>query len=105
MAIKKRTSASAAEIEAFGDAADAPPKAMATTPVHTPETISDTGQQAPSVEGWPTGHPKTFLIRWPNADLVMELEAVAKLEDRSKHQTILRALERGLRVMRLENEH
>lgn len=46
---------------------------------------------------------KTLLIRWPDATLPAELAEVAGLEDRSQHKTALRALQRGLEVLRAEH--
>lgn len=104
MAMKRRVKATAAEIEAFGDAADQPHvsneknenAAAATATVPQPRETQEVT--------WPAGLPKTFLIRWADPNLVYQIEDMARIEERSKHQTVLRALERGLQVMRLENE-
>ncbi len=44
-----------------------------------------------------------MLIRWPDAALAIELAQVAALEDRSQHKTALRALQRGLEILRAEH--
>lgn len=52
---------------------------------------------------WPANVPKSLLIRWPDAALAVELAEVAALEDRSQHKTALRAMQRGLEVLRAEH--
>lgn len=106
MAIKKRPPVDPAAIEAFGEAADAPPAAAA---VVAPVERAATPRQAPAPARkpkpgeWPSDVPKSLLIRWPDADLALELASVAALEDRSQHKTALRALQRGLEVLRAEH--
>lgn len=101
MAIKKRTPIDQARIEAFGEAADATPEA--TPPI---ENLAPASPAMPSrtVAGeWPADVAKTLLIRWPDASLAIELAHVSALEDRSQHKTALRALQRGLEVLRAEH--
>jgi len=98
MAIKKRPQPDQARIEAFGAAADEP-----VTPTPAPAaTAAPTRAAAPAGE-WPADVPKSMLIRWPDAALATELAQVAALEDRSQHKTALRALQRGLEILRAEH--
>ena len=96
MAIKKRPQPDQSRIEAFGAAADEP-----VTPTPAPAT-APTRAAAPAGE-WPADVPKSMLIRWPDAALATELAQVAALEDRSQHKTALRALQRGLEILRAEH--
>lgn len=97
MGIKKRTQADQARIEAFGAAADDP---VTTTPAPAAAPAKTTAVAAP----WPVDVPKSMLIRWPDAALAIELAQVAALEDRSQHKTALRALQRGLEILRAEHD-
>lgn len=103
MAIKKRPQADPAAIEAFGAAADTPPE----TPAPVAATTAAPRQVAPPCTPqpgeWPADVAKTLLIRWPDATLPSELAEIAGLEDRSQHKTALRALQRGLEVLRAEH--
>jgi hypothetical protein len=103
MAIKRRTHADPAAIEAFGAAADQPPEE---------HTIAEQSPAAPSTPApspvatatsWPAGVAKTHLIRWRTPDLALLLAEVSRLEDRSKHKTALRALQLGLEILRSEH--
>jgi hypothetical protein len=90
MAIKRRPQATQldpAAVEAFGAAAEATEVSAAEAPPKAPTT----GAAA-----------RTLLIRYPDADLPRELAAVAALEERSQHATALRALRRGLAILRAE---
>ncbi|MDZ4234673.1 hypothetical protein [Microbacterium sp. 1P10AE] len=103
MAIKKRPQADPAAIEAFGAAADTPPEApspVASAPT-PPRQVAPARSTQPGE--WPADVAKTLLIRWPDATLPSELAEVAGLEDRSQHKTALRALQRGLEVLRAEH--
>lgn len=102
MAIKKRPQADPAAIEAFGAAADTPPDLPAP---HAPAPASRATAPARGARPgqWPADVAKTLLIRWPDANLATELAHVAELEDRSQHKTALRALQRGLEVLRAEH--
>ncbi|MCK3769160.1 hypothetical protein MZK47_05705 [Microbacterium aerolatum] len=104
MAIKKRPPVDPAAIEAFGAAADVPQAAATPTPEAAPEHPREVERAKKVAQGeWPEGLAKTLLIRWPDANLALELADVAKLEDRSQHKTALRALQRGLEVLRAEH--
>lgn len=98
MGIKKRAQPDQARIEAFGAAADDP---ATPTPAAAPTAVpaKTTAVAAP----WPVDVPKSMLIRWPDAALAIELAQVAALEDRSQHKTALRALQRGLEILRAEH--
>lgn len=100
MGIKKRTQPDQARIEAFGAAAD-DPATSTPTPAAAPAAVpaKTTAVAAP----WPVDVPKSMLIRWPDAALAIELAQVAALEDRSQHKTALRALQRGLEILRAEH--
>lgn len=104
MAIKKRTPAESAAIEAFGEAADTPPASLSRP---RPATQGRAALIAPrrgsSAAEWPEGVSKTLLIRYPDAQLAIELAEVAALEDRSQHKTAVRALQRGLEILRAEH--
>lgn len=101
MAIKKRTPVDQARIEAFGAAADAPTE-NATLAADPPPAVPTTPSK-PAVGEWPADVAKTLLIRWPDANLALELAQVSALEDRSQHKTAIRALQRGLDVLRAEH--
>ncbi|MFZ4843970.1 hypothetical protein [Mycetocola saprophilus] len=102
MAIRKREPVEQAKIEAFGAAADTPlsdPALSVNAPV--PRVTARPSEKATQTAA--SDLPKTFLIRWgDDVDLALELAEIAKLEDRSQHKTALRALRRGLEVMREE---
>lgn len=107
MAIRKRPKASPADIEAFGDAADRP----AVTNTERPEVgegkrVRPVRVSAPSVREsageWPEGVARTMLIRWSDPATAIELADVARMDDRSQHATALRALQRGLQVLKSE---
>lgn len=103
MGIKKRAQPDQARIEAFGAAADDPATPTLTpTPAAAPAAVpaKTTAVAAP----WPVDVPKSMLIRWPDAALAVELAQVAALEDRSQHKTALRALQRGLEILRAEHD-
>jgi hypothetical protein len=104
MAIKKRTPVDPAKIEAFGAAAEAPAEVMpATTPTLPPTPRTST--RTPSAGEWPEGTSRTFLLRWgKNPELPALLAEVAELEDRTQQKTALRALQRGLEVIRAEHK-
>lgn len=116
MAIKKRhrPAVDLAAIEAFGDAADAPQdRADATAGgVSAPAARSAVAVQsgnrgdseAASSEVWPEGLAKTFLLRFPDPQMPLQLEQLQKILGRNKHQTLLLALRRGLEALRLEAE-
>lgn len=102
MAIKKRAQAEQAAIEAFGAAADTPGESAPTVPEPAPQHAATPAPKRLAGE-WPANVPKSLLIRWPDARLPVELAEVAALEDRSQHKTALRALQRGLEVLRAEH--
>jgi hypothetical protein len=110
MAIKKRTQQERdreARIEAFGAAAEArsneaAPAAAPAAPVAPAAATSGDRQPAP-VAGEQRAWPKNALIRYPNEDLPKLLAEVAALEERTHHATTLRALRRGLEVLRDEH--
>ena len=61
--------------------------------------------RATSAGEWPEGTSKTFLLRWgKNPELPALLAEVAELEDRTQQKTALRALQRGLEVIRAEHK-
>jgi hypothetical protein len=107
MAIKKRTQQERdreARIEAFGAAAEANSKEP--TPVAQPvaPAAAPSADRAPApAAGEPRSWPKNALIRYPNEDLPKLLAEVAALEERTHHATTLRALRRGLEVLRDEH--
>jgi hypothetical protein len=102
MAIKRRTPATQPDpeaIEAFGAAAEAPTVAVPTRAAErVPGVVADDEHKIPKTA------PRTLLIRYPSTELPLELAAVAALEDRSQHATALRALRRGLAILRAEAE-
>ena len=122
MPIKRRPTtdpATEAAIEAFGEAAERPPVATVTTaaPATTTSRPSAPGAApkaraaakprkspapTPATE-WPDDLAKTLLIRYPDMELPMLLAEVAQLVDRSQHATALRALRRGLEVLKDES--
>lgn len=52
---------------------------------------------------WPADVAKTLLIRCPDFELPALLSDVARAEERSQHATALRALRRGLEILRDED--
>jgi hypothetical protein len=105
MGIKKRAQPDQARIEAFGAAADGPATPTPTptpTPAAAPAAVP--GKTTAVAAPWPVDVPKSMLIRWPDAALAIELAQVAALEDRSQHKTALRALQRGLEILRAEHD-
>ncbi|RLK46429.1 hypothetical protein [Microbacterium telephonicum] len=106
MAIKKRTPVDPAKIEAFGAAADAPTQEVeAPAPAPKAQPASRPAPRATSAGEWPEGTSKTFLLRWSkNPELPALLAEVAELEDRTQQKTALRALQRGLEVIRAEHK-
>jgi len=109
MAIKKRTPvdpATAAKIEAFGAAADAPPvsaEPMAASAPATPSAATTAPKKNAGKASRSEEVAKTFLIRWPDAELPLLLAEVAELDERSQHALALRALRRGLEAIRAES--
>ena len=109
MAIKKRPPvdpATEAKIEAFGAAADDPTStAQARAPQPAPNAAQRTrlaGATARKSAERSGGVAKTFLVRWPDDELPLLLAEVSALEDRSQHAVVLRALRRGLAVMKAD---
>jgi hypothetical protein len=109
MAIKKRTQQERdreARIEAFGAAAE--PRGSEAVVASVPEPVvqeatpSGDRQPAPTA-GEPRTWPKNALIRYPNDELPRLLAEVAALEERTHHATTLRALRRGLEILREEH--
>ncbi|WMY80066.1 hypothetical protein [Citricoccus sp. I39-566] len=107
MAIKKRSKS--AVIEAFGEAAERPvgsgqdsrdSEGVVVAPARSSRSAS-TGRREAAGE-WPEGVARTMLIRWPDPELAAELDAVAKMDDRSQHATAIRALRRGLEAIKGE---
>jgi hypothetical protein len=109
MAIKRRPSidpAKEAAIEAFGEAAERPVISGESGPGY-PKTVA-VPNTAPArtdqhVDHWPRDIAKTLLIRYPDLELPTMLGEVARLEERSQHATAVRALRRGLEVLKREN--
>lgn len=106
MAIKKRTPVDPAKIEAFGAAADAPTEPLqASAPESKAQPAARTTTRTTSTGEWPEGTSKTFLLRWgKNPELPALLAEVAELEDRTLQKTAVRALQRGLEVIRAEHK-
>ena len=109
MAIKKRTQQERdreARIEAFGAAAE--PRASEAVVASVPEPVAQAatplGDRRPAPTGGePRTWPKNALIRYPNDELPRLLAEVAALEERTHHATTLRALRRGLEILREEH--
>lgn len=107
MGIKKRPAPTAADIEAFGDAADQPlPSARAAA---APTARRKAFDATPTSGEWPEGVARTMLIRWPTPELASQLvdvtallKAAGDLDGRSQHATALRAMERGLQAIESE---
>lgn len=117
MAFKKRGEhdpAKEAAIEAFGDAAERPgdtePVRASSTPVARSATTTRPPKKAPAPAAtppaeWPEDIAKTLLIRYPDLELPALLAEVARFEERSQHATAVRALRRGLEVLKNEGKH
>lgn len=113
MAIKKRTQQERdreARIEAFGAAAESRSNEPAPTPATEAVASAAAPTTAPSGDRPPTPSagesrtwPKNALVRYPNDELPKLLAEVAALEERTHHATTLRALRRGLEVLRDEH--
>jgi hypothetical protein len=106
MAIKKRTQQERdreARIEAFGAAAEARSNEAAPAAPAAPAAAPSGDRQPAPVAGEQRAWPKNALIRYPNEDLPKLLAEVAALEERTHHATTLRALRRGLEVLRDEH--
>lgn len=117
MAIKSRKAVDPAAIEAFGDAADSPanvgpaPEPASAAPT-APGADTTAVRRAPgrarttptrAVErGWPVGVAKTVTLRYSDPELPELLAEIAALDDRSQHNTALRALRRGLDELKRE---
>lgn len=110
MGIRKRPTIDPAAIERFGDAADAPmtsaePAAASPVVAELAEKATAASKPRAGTTGeWPIGVGRTLTVRWTEPSLAEELAEVAALEDRSQHKTALRALQRGLEVIRAEHE-
>jgi hypothetical protein len=114
MAFKKRSESDLekeAAIEAFGDAAerpnDAEPVRAAGRPAVRPATTTRTPKKVPApavtpAAEWPEDIAKTLLIRYPDLELPALLVEVARFEERSQHATAVRALRRGLEILKNE---
>jgi hypothetical protein len=103
MAIKKRTQQERdreARIEAFGAAAEMP--AEAPTPPVTPAPARSSDRRPSARMAEETRLPKTALIKYPDEELPRLLAEVAAGEERSHHATTIRALRRGLEIMKSE---
>ena len=111
MAIKRRPTidpATEAAIEAFGEAAERPtealPIAQASRQTATrPAPKKASAPPATPATEWPADVAKTLLIRYPDLELPALLTDVARAEERSQHATALRALRRGLEILKDEN--
>lgn len=112
MAIKRRPTidpATEAAIEAFGEAAERPADApLAPQPTSRPTATrpapkKPTAPAATPAADWPADVAKTLLIRYPDLELPALLSDVARAEERSQHATALRALRRGLEILKEEN--
>lgn len=99
MAIKKREPIDQARLEAFAAAADTPALQPATA---TPRPVAAKPAASPESSGWPSGVPRTFLLRWSAPDMPQELAEIAALEDRSQHKIALKAMRLGLEALRAE---
>ena len=114
MAFKKRGDsdpAKEAAIEAFGDAAERPGETEPVRQPNRPATKTATTSRPPkkvpvraatSAADWPADIAKTLLIRYPDLELPALLAEVAQFEERSQHATAVRALRRGLEVLKNE---
>lgn len=102
MAIKQRRQPSAADVEAFGEAADQPSREAAPTPepptakpAPAPTPVAERSVQA-SAGAWPAGLARTLTLRYPDPTIPQLLAELAMHEERSQHNTAVRALRRGL---------
>lgn len=109
MGIKRRPTidpATEAAIEAFGEAAERPTEApiaqASPQPARPARKKVPTPPATPATE-WPDDVAKTLLIRYPDLELPALLTDVARAEERSQHATALRALRRGLEILKDEN--
>jgi hypothetical protein len=106
MAIKKRTQQERdreARIEAFGAAAEVSTEPTPVAQAAVPAAALSGDRQPASAAGESRSWPKNALIRYPNEELPKLLAEVAALEERTHHATTLRALRRGLEVLREEH--
>lgn len=111
MAIKRRPTpdpATEAAIEAFGDAAERPTETTSERPAAAKSVAAGripkktaAAAVTPAAE-WPTDVARTLLIRYPDLEMPALLTEVARLEERSQHSTAVRALRRGLEVLKNE---
>lgn len=123
MAIKRRErpAIDSAAIDSFGDAADVPAEQPAPTVSAPAATAGETPAPAPvraaarprptkpaaasdAAQAWPADLSKTFLLRFPDPSIPLEIEELQDLVARNKHQTILLALRRGIDALRREAE-
>ena len=110
MAIKPRRQPTPADIEAFGDAADKPVPRSEPAPEPTPEPPAPPstrgGQAAARPTGastaWPDGVARTLTLRYPDPSIPQLLAALAEADERSQHNTAVRALRRGLEELQRE---
>lgn len=114
MAFKKRSESDLekeAAIEAFGDAAerlsDTKPARPTSRQAAKSATTTRATQKVPAPAAtpaaeWPEDIAKTLLIRYPDLELPALLAEVARFEERSQHATAVRALRRGLEVLKNE---
>lgn len=112
MGIKRRPAidpATEAAIEAFGEAAERPaeapiaPQPASRTVATRPAPKKPSAPAATPAAEWPADVAKTLLIRYPDLELPALLGDVARAEERSQHATALRALRRGLEILKDEN--
>jgi len=124
MAIKRREhrpAVDSAAIDSFGDAADAPAEDQTPAQPDVAEAwlnlqqshvnsmaLRRTVKRADAViagpVSWPEDLAKSFLLRYPDPSIPLEIEQLQDVLGRSKHQTILLALRRGLDALRAEAE-
>ncbi|WP_298044705.1 hypothetical protein [uncultured Citricoccus sp.] len=99
MAFKQRKPApiDPVDIEAFAAGAENPAAVENAQSTATSSAVKDR-----RVGEWPAEVARTMLIRWPDPTLAVELATVAKMDDRSQHATALRALQRGLEILKSE---
>lgn len=123
MAIKRRErpAVDSAAIDEFGDAADAPIEEQAPAPGSVEAATIDLKQAHVKsmallrsvkrtdavIAGpgtWPEDLAKSFLLRYPDPSIPLEIEQLQEILGRSKHQTIILALRRGIDALRAETE-
>jgi len=106
MAIKRRDKPAidSAAIDSFGEAADAPTPSATVVAVPATKAAPRTVPVAASgtASEWPSGMPKTFLLRYPDPSIPVAIEELQELVGRNKHQTVLLALHRGIDALRRE---